>query len=251
LPTGTHFSESGPAASDHVFAASPGDPTDPRFAVGRLPVADAAGLDAWIAKIRTYLATPPGDPSVLMVSDGTQISQGRSRRVRERLEDGGAAVRLPSGDSQAPLDRQLIAAFAPTPTVVHFSGHGSRHTWQLGDAFGLRGETFFERDEVALLPATARPPVVVSVSCATAPFDHPSADSLGERFVLRPDGGAIAFLGASARLYTQPRFGELVVRALLDGRSIGEAMVLAKRQIQSAETSALYNLLGDPSLGVR
>ncbi|MEM8996976.1 MAG: C25 family cysteine peptidase, partial [Acidobacteriota bacterium] len=35
LPTGTRFSESGPAASDHIFAASPDDPTNPRFAVGR------------------------------------------------------------------------------------------------------------------------------------------------------------------------------------------------------------------------
>ncbi|MEM9552787.1 MAG: C25 family cysteine peptidase [Acidobacteriota bacterium] len=251
LPSGIQFSESGPAASDHVFAASDQDSTSPRFAVGRLPIADAAELDAWVDKIRSYLESPTSDETVLMVSDSTRVSLGRSRRVRERLVERGRSVRVPEADSQQPLDRQLIAAFDPMPAIVHFSGHGSRHTWQLGDSFGVSGAAFFERDEVARLPATRRPPMVVSVSCATAPFDHPSAESLGERMVLRPDGGAIAFLGASARLYTQPRFGELIVRALLDGRSIGDAVVAAKREVDSAETSALYNLLGDPSLGIR
>lgn len=258
LPSGTFFSRSGPAASDHVFAQSEHDVVSPRFAVGRLPVRNVAALERWIHKIERYLGTDEDTisgtdlPQVLLASDQSSVSIQRFERLRRSLSAAPAPkVAVPSTSPERPLDDQLIEAFEPMPDVVLFSGHGSRHTWQLGIAHGVAGGGFFEREDVERLPDTERPPVILSVSCATAPFDHPSADSLGEIFLDREDGGAIAFLGASARLYTQPRFGELIVRGLVNGLSIGEAMVAAKKQVGSRETSALYNLLGDPALIIR
>jgi hypothetical protein len=130
-------------------------------------------------------------------------------------------------------------------------GHGSRYLWELGDRKRPRPETFFEREDVQRLAPRERFPVVLSISCATAPFDHPNADSLGEAMVLTEDRGAIAFLGAGATLFTPQRFGEQMILELGKGKTVGEAMVLAKRHTRKVHISHLYNLLGDPALPLR
>jgi hypothetical protein len=93
--------------------------------------------------------------------------------------------------------------------------------------------------------------VALSISCATAPFDHPSADSLGEVMVLAPERGAIAFLGTGVRLYTPRNFSDELVRALAREATLGEAIVAAKRAAGQVHVSRLYNLLGDPALPLR
>ena len=252
LPTWTVLSEVGPAASDHLYAATPDDPSAPRFALGRLPVADAETLDRLVDKIAAYLAETPAEPSVaLMVSDRSRVSASRSRRVQRQLEGSGLRLVGVAEDGVQPLDEALIEALDRHPGVVHFSGHGSRHAWQLGATHTLGEDAFFSRDEVARLAPSPRPALVVSVSCATAPFDHPSADSLAEVMLLAEGRGATAFVGASARLYTPPRFGEVVLEALDRGATIGEALAEAKRVLATPRIALLYSLLGDPALPLR
>ena len=41
--------------------------------------------------------------------------------------------------------------------------------------------------------------MVLSMTCYSAPFDHPSADSIGEKFLRVPGKGAVAVLAASWR----------------------------------------------------
>ncbi|MEL7061563.1 MAG: C25 family cysteine peptidase [Acidobacteriota bacterium] len=250
LPTRTVFTPFGAAASDHFYAADPMAPALPRFALGRLPVASRPELDDVVAKILRHLESKPrpGPATVLLVSDRTAPSLGRTRRSRERLRAEGATLLESARDDGLDLASGLLAALDQAPSVVHFSGHGSRHSWQLGGSHTLGDDTFFDREDVARLSPQRHLPMVVSVSCSTAPFDHPSAGSLGEAMVLSADRGALAFLGASSRLYTVPRFGEIVVRRLLAGETVGDAMTAAKRDLNRDEVSSLYNLLGDPAL---
>ncbi|MEM7052886.1 MAG: C25 family cysteine peptidase [Acidobacteriota bacterium] len=249
IPTRTYFSAFGPAATDHFFAATEDDPSRPRFALGRLPVADAIELDTAIDKILRHLEGPAPEepPRVLLVSDQSSPSLGRIERSQQRLSTNGLQVDEVAAQGEA-LDEGLIAALDQRPAAVLFSGHGSRHSWQLGGSHEMRPDSLFDRADLARLSPTTRPPMVVSVSCTTAPFDHPSASSLGEEMVLAADRGALAFVGASSRLYTRPRFGEAIIEGLLAGLSIGEAMVAAKGELDHPEVSRLYNLLGDPAL---
>ncbi|MEM1205760.1 MAG: C25 family cysteine peptidase [Acidobacteriota bacterium] len=253
VPTAHHLSAFGPAASDHYLAAEEGREALPRFAVGRLPVGNPQELDAVVGKTLAQLepAPPKDPPTVLMVSDRTPHSVKRAELSRRRLADAAHLVEPPSDPGthlDDGLDDALVAAFDRGPAIVHFNGHGSRHSWQLGASPTLGPETLFDREDVGRLEPTRRLPVVLSVSCTTAPFDHPKATSLGEAMVLAEGRGAVAFVGASSRLYTVPRFGEEIVRHLLAGESVGDAMVATKRRLAHPEISALYALLGDPAL---
>ncbi len=249
VPTWTYLSSFGPAASDHYYGADPQHEAVPRFAVGRLPVVDPAVLDAYVAKVEAWVGAGarPGDAVVLMLSDASKGSRLQQERMRRRL--AGLPLRVVTlKDAPGPPDEAAIAALDQRPDIVYFGGHGSRYMWELGDPGDPEPASFFDRADVARLKPTTRPPIVLSMSCATAPFDHPSADSLGEVMVLNSNRGAVVFVGASAPLFTPPRFGELLVRGLLREATVGDAFVAAKRQAARVHVSHLYNLLGDPGL---
>ncbi|MEO1082743.1 MAG: C25 family cysteine peptidase, partial [Acidobacteriota bacterium] len=261
VPAGSFLSAFGPAASDHELAAFTEHEAWPRFAVGRLPVADGSELERVVQKILGHLdAADRSDPNlvsgrgpapgVLMISDRTTPSRRRLELSKERLGETATIVLEPSPPPGSRLDSSLVAAFDRSPAIVHFNGHGSRHSWQLGDAHALGPDFFFDREDVARLAPSSSLPVVLSVSCTTAPFDHPSAPSLGEAMLLADGRGAVAFIGASSRLYTVPLFGERIVRRLVAGGSVGDAFVAAKRELDHVEISWLYQLLGDPAVGL-
>ena len=251
IPAWTFLSLYGPAASDHYYAMDPDDEAAPRFAIGRLPVIDPAVLDAYVSKEIAWVEAGEDLSSrpMLMMSDSTKGSLLHQRRLRERLADlpieriGAEPV---AGDPAA--DDAAVAAFGRHPSLVYFGGHGSRFMWELGDPMQPSPETFFDLDDVARLAPTVDQPIVLSMSCGTAPFDHPNAGSLGEAMVLSGDRGAVAFIGASAALLTPPRFGEALVRNLLEMETVGDAFMAAERQLGRAQVSHLYNLLGDPAL---
>ena len=248
-----YLSEFGPAASDHLLVADEAEITEPVAAIGRLPVANGADLATAINKIEHFLDGPklgPEAPTILL-SDQTGPSQGRHRRLVAKLESSGHALELPlDGTDIEDPSAAVVAAINRNPAAVFFAGHGSRHAWQLGSSEGLDETFFFGRNNLPSLQPDERPPFFVSISCATAPFDHPSASSLGELSTLLPGAGAIAFVGASVRLYTPPRFGQTILDDLRDGRSIGQAFVRAKTLMRSERVSLAYNLIGDPSLGL-
>ncbi len=100
----------------------------------------------------------------------------------------------------------------------------------------------------------ARLPVVISDACFTAMFqwDHPFYDphhsypagiSLGEHFLINPEGGAIAFFGATTIAYMPLTMstGQLCLKGLLQNQNwiLGKSLV---------NLSAGYCLLGDPAL---
>jgi len=251
IPSWTYLSRYGPAASDHFYAADSHNEARPRFAVGRLPVADPETLEAYVSKAIAWAGAPKRAEglSMLMLSDSSKGSKLQQERMRERLADLDLDLVTPnlsSGDRDP--DETTLAAFGHRPSLVYFGGHGSRYMWELGDPGDPKPESFLDCDDISRLEPTIRQPVVLSMSCGTAPFDHPSAESLGEVMVLSGSRGAVAFIGSSTVLHTPPRFAESLVRGLLDEQTVGDAFVAAKRLTAGSEVSYLYSLLGDPGL---
>lgn len=263
VPTGTYLSPYGPAASDHVYVAESGAETRPRFAVGRLPVRTVSELEAAVGKILKAYKTPRAKPSeVLLLSGLDSPSQARLERLSRRLQsaepqpgvdepgvDAAVDVQRLAWSSEVALDAQLVDALRREPSVVVFAGHGSRHLWGLGGPQVMDASSRFEFEDLRGVEPPTRWPVILSISCATAPFDHPSSGSLGEAMVLDPARGAAAFIGASATLYTPPRFSlELLDGLLWQRRTLGDALVEAKGVADNPHVSHLYNLLGDPAM---
>jgi len=251
IPSWTFLSRYGPAASDQYYAMEADDEAVPRFAIGRLPVVDPAVLDAYVSKVTAWVGAREEVAAgpMLMMSDSTKGSLLQQSRLKKRLADLPIElVGLEPASGETAVDETAVAAFDRHPPLVYFGGHGSRFMWELGDPMEPSPETFFDLDDVARLAPSVDQPIVMSISCGTAPFDHPNAGSLGEAMVLSGDRGAVAFIGASAALLTPPRFGEALVRNLLEMETVGDAVVAAKRRIGRARVSHLYSLLGDPAL---
>lgn len=254
LPTWTYLSRFGPAASDHLFTVANANELAPRFALGRLPVGTTEDFRRVVDKILRYAGTPSSDvlSALLLASDDPPSHSGLRRLVRGWQENEAPRIHLRqmAHPENEPLDAVLRQHFLKQPDLVYFNGHGSRHLWRLGKSTDFRPSSFFDEDEALALPATSRPPVVLSISCATAPFDHPDTGTLAETMVLDFDGGAIAFFGASARLFTPPRFGKQLLESLSQGTTFGEALVQAKTIGRKSRLSHLYQLIGDPALSL-
>ncbi|MEM1248643.1 MAG: C25 family cysteine peptidase [Acidobacteriota bacterium] len=255
LPSWTYLSRFGPAVSDHYYAVESEDESTPRFALGRLPVATEQELKHAVDKIERFLSAAPATTrSALLLGSLDSPSQGRLRRLRRRWQSQaireGYALRALERSPATTLEAELLSAWNEDPTVVYFSGHGSRHLWRLGELSDPSPSAQWNQEVAATTDPSPRPPVVLSISCATAPFDHPNNSSLGEALVLDPDGGAIGFFGASATLYTLPRFGERLLSEVTAGTSLGESLVRAKAHASDGALSHLYNLLGDPALSL-
>jgi hypothetical protein len=88
------------------------------------------------------------------------------------------------------------------------------------------------------------------MSCYSAPFDHPNADSIGEKFLRLPDRGAVGVIAASWRNVPNRAASEALLRHLARGGTLGEALMIAKRAVTDPSFRAQYNLLGDPALTI-
>jgi hypothetical protein len=93
--------------------------------------------------------------------------------------------------------------------------------------------------------------VVLSLTCYSAPFDHPSADSIGEKLLRIDSRGAIAVVAASWRNSPSPRWSEVLLEELTTrGTTVGEAVMRAKRRVRNRMFVETYNLLGDPAVPI-
>jgi hypothetical protein len=133
--------------------------------------------------------------------------------------------------------------------IVHFIGHGGRYIWRTGPPDLRKNHDLFTLDDVGSLANAGRLPMVLSMTCYSAPFDNPTEDSIGEKFLREPGKGAIAVFAASWRNAPSPAYSRSVIDELLKpGATIGEAIVRAKQGSADRTLVEMYNLLGDPAV---
>ena len=254
LPTWSYPTHQGYAASDNYFADVDGDHL-PEMAIGRIPVIEPEDVTQVVDKIRAYIdESIPKTRNALFITNDSQVFQSRSDELAVALADNDFAVtkvypsRQTSNESHS---QRLVDAFDTGQFLVHFIGHGGRYIWRTGGPNAKKNHDLFTLEHLDSLRKGAALPVVLSLTCYSAPFDHPNADSIGEK-LLRLDGrGAIAVVAASWRNTPQANWSEILVEEMTrSGTTIGEAFVAAKRRIGRPIFVATYNLLGDPAVPI-
>lgn len=259
IPTWQYPSEEGHSAADNFFVAIDGEDWLPDLALGRFPVVEPEEVEAIVAKtIRYATRVDFGEwrRNTLFTTDTSAYFQSESTRLAKSLEsDGFQSLSVYAEESASDNEPQISAlndAINEGQLLVHFIGHGGRYIWRTGPPDFTRNHDLFTLDHVAQLSNGDRLPMVLSMTCYSAPFDHPSADSIGERFLREPDKGAIAVFAASWRNTPVPAFSEAAVRELMTpGATIGEALMRSKHAIPNQWQRTLvetYNLLGDPAV---
>jgi hypothetical protein len=260
VPTWDYPTYQGHAASDNYFVSVEGDDHLPDLAVGRFAVATAEEMAAVVGKTIAYASSPGADPDwvrrVLLITNESRSFQRRSDSIAEDFTARGFEVEkiYPQAEEAANEHhtRAIVDALARGTAMVQFLGHGGRYIWRTGPPDYRKNHDLFTLDHLDELPRGHPLPVVISLTCYSAPFDHPTADSIGEKLVRLADRGAIAVFAASWRNSPSARMGGIVMEELqVPGTTIGEAIQRAKHRIRTPILVETYNLLGDPALPMR
>lgn len=258
IPTSSFPTTEGHAASDTWFVCLDDDDELPDMAIGRLPVVDPGELAGVIDKIVNYVSDPPFGPwrrHFLFIANESPAFQRRSDLIADSFEDKGYLPTKIYPQSSEPANehhtRRIIEEFDRGVFAVHFIGHGGRYIWRTGPPDLEKNHDLFTLDHLDQLADNRRLPVVLSLTCYSAPFDHPTADSIGEKLIRIPGRGAIAVFAASWRNSPSPNMGQALLDELtIPGNTIGEAVMRAKRNFRSPVLVQTYNLLGDPAVPV-
>lgn len=255
IPSWNYHTAEGHAASDAYYALVDGDDELPDLALGRFPVAGPEEVRAITAKIRNYVEAAPLGPwrsHVVWITGALKSHKLRTTNLASEMAGQGrsSTIILP-GEAAQPEDRDLIvSALDAGSLLTHFIGHGGRFIWRTGPPDLSNQVDLFGLEHLERLRDSSTLPVVLSVACYSAPFDHPSADSIGEAFLRLPKSGAVAFIGASWRNAPPVSLSRSLVTELSRPGTIGEALMRVKRQVDRPDVTHLYNLLGDPAVPV-
>jgi hypothetical protein len=257
IPTWQYPTGEGQSASDNGFVALDADDIHPQLAVGRLPVVRADEVKAIVDKTIAYLTKPtPGEwrRDVTFVSTSeVPAFKSTSDKIASDLVSRGFVVNNVYSDAREKnaanyqnVRETLRNDLDAGNLLVHFLGHGGQYIWRVGPIGDL-----FSLHEVSAMKNPGRYPMVLAMTCFSAPFDHPTEDSIGERFLRESDKGAVAVFAASWSNWPNPENSKALVEALLTpGTKVGDAILAVKRKTQDAVLVEMYNLLGDPAIAL-
>ncbi len=256
IPTWQYPSPEGQSASDNPFATVGGDDWHPVVAVGRFPVVEPAEVSAIVDKTIDYLSKPQLGAwrrDVMFITDELDAFKQASNEIAGALgKEGFLADKVyasPKETDNAAHQNAIRDGIDDGRLIVHFIGHGGRYIWRTGPPDLHKNADLFTLDDVSSLKTSSRLPMVLSMTCYSAPFDNPTEDSIGEKFLREPGKGAIAVFAASWRNSPSPAYSTSLMDELLKpGATIGEAIVRAKKVTQDRTLVEMYNLLGDPAV---
>jgi Peptidase family C25 len=255
IPTWQFPTVDGQAASDNAFVTMTPGEFHPTLAVGRFPVVEPDDVRAIVAKTIEYINRPAAggwrrEVTFISTSELASFKQASDQFAAE-LDAQGFATKSIYTDA---TDRD-VARYQQSRTtlrdnldggnlLVHFMGHGGSYIWRVGAMGDL-----FSLDDVSALKNAGRYPMVMAMTCFSAPFDNPTDDSIGERFLREADKGAVAVFASSWKNWPNPTYSRSLIQELLKpGNRIGDAIVAGKAKITERDFVEMYNLLGDPAL---
>ena len=137
--------------------------------------------------------------------------------------------------------------------IIDYAGHGSPTSISHEIVLSIKDFASFKGPNL---------PLWVTASCEIMPFDS-NEETIGEKALLNPEGGAVAFYGTTRTVYAPQNkkinsaFMEYVLTCDKNGKPItlGEAQrqaknYLVKNGIETTKNKLQYSLLGDPALSL-
>ena len=234
----------------------------PELVVGRISARTKAELGNVVSKIQAYEAREGYVGRTVIATDKDDIGNGVSfsddaeamiAAIPSEWSDG---VRpdfraYPDVDGHQAAHDKLINLMNLGVSVVSYIGHSSQQSWGYTTPPMLRGS------EIVGLTNVGRPSVVTQWGCWNTYFVDPRGNTMADMFLLSGENGAATVLGATTLTSSagERALGvELNKRMYVEGKTIGEAMIEAKRALAEYEDYPAvqlgWHLLGDPALKV-
>lgn len=224
----------------------------PKVLVGRIPVADADGLTAYLTKLRARAQQTT--EALLWAADNPDAAgdyPGDMDMLAELIPGEVPDERVDL--SELGLDGARSALFDGwndgVSTAVYL-GHGS--------VLRLARERLMTTNDVAGLSGDAGYPVFAALSCVVNRFGLPGYEALGETLVISEGAGAVASFApvALSRHGGAALLGKALVRAIYGHGAVrlGDALLIALEEYRGTGADPVllrtYDLLGDPAVSV-
>ena len=242
------------------------DKTD--IGVGRLPAFDAAEAKIMVDKIISYALNENvgswQNIQIFMGDDGNKnvhMSESDAAAITVESEHSGFMVKRIFWDAYTQKDSSkgkvypdvrnlVLEQMKKGALIMDYCGHGAPYCMSHERSILLED---FDINSQGHLP------LWVTASCDIMPYDG-LEENIGEKAMLNPSGGCIAFFGTTRTVWTgynkQVNVGFIHhVLGSTAGRrnTLGDAVMLAKNAIEERQEPYSYNklhytLLGDPAM---
>ena len=225
------------------------DDNVPDLAIGRLPVRTVSQLSVLLGKRNDYVNRTYGGKALLVADTYDEVQQYDFGDDADEIEadylqnftiEKAYADDLGVSAARAKVKSEIEAG----TTLTAFFGHSSTNQWSFN---GL-----FTGPDAAGLQNQGKPTVVTQWGCWNAYYVSPNEDSMGHRFMMEGDRGAIAVMGASTLTDANNErvLARLVFERLANGERLGDAVTNAKQEYALENPNDLDVLLGWTVLGM-
>lgn len=238
--------------------------------VARVSARTHAEAAAYFDRVRQYETAPPAGPwqtrHVFVTDDEPEFARVAERIIGSELQEAHVPERyylqeFPYEDYFRIIQRKR--SYAMTDAIVRALSRGSLTTTYLGHGGPnlWSSERIFHYRDITQLDTGGRRPIMAAASCDTAWIDYPVdpvRQSLGEQFLLSPNGGAIAIFApvAGTSSFEHDFLIRAFYRALGDERveTLAPATLYAKFMYMLERNQAYvanqFIVMGDPSLRI-
>lgn len=141
------------------------------------------------------------------------------------------------------IDRKLFTG----TLFVNYVGHGAR--------LGLAAERILTFTDINNWDNPNKLTLFITATCEFAPYDRPDENSLGERVLFRPDGGAISLVTTTRVVYSNRNrtmndnfMNQMAVAYDNENMTLGDITLQAKIRTNTFDGNRKFSMLGDPAL---
>ncbi|BDD00144.1 peptidase C25 [Persicobacter psychrovividus] len=232
--------------------------------IGRLPVQTLEEANILVQKLKNYDQSPMGDwkSKVIYVADDgdNNLHQKQANEIAQLVHQEAPAF-CPekifldahirdSGNRgrSAATEKAIQKAFHDGAFLISYQGHGSFDQWA--------NENIFTIPHIYELNNSEHLPIVITATCDFGVYDHPNIESGAELLLKRAEGGAIAMVTTTRKVFasTNQKLNIAFTHALFqrqqDGSRprLGDVIRMTKNNALEGAVNRNFALLGDPSM---
>lgn len=220
----------------------------PQIPIGRLPVRSLAELNVLIDKRRAYLARDYSDTALFAADRFDTLGQYSFKLdalsiQAEYFDEWDVDTAFLDDISAGAARREVVGRINQGVSLTSFFGHSSTAQWTF--------DGMFNGADAANLSNADRPTIVTQWGCWNTYYVNPNEDSMGHRFMMEGNRGAVAVMGATTltTATNEKLLARLVFDRLSQGQMLGNALTDAKREFAQTRADALDVILGVTLLG--
>lgn len=224
------------------------DDNVPDLSIARLPVRTTAQLRALMNKRNAYMNRNYSGSALLVADDYDDVQQydfssDADEVAQDFLSNFSVSKAYVDVLGITPARNKIIQKINAGTTLTAFFGHSSTNQWSFNGVF--------TGPDAANLTNQNRPTVVMQWGCWNTYHVSPNEDSMGHRFMMEGEQGAVSVMGASTltNADSERQLARLVFARLANGESLGDAVTNAKQEYATTNPSDLDVLLGWTILG--